>query len=136
MHDDVLATHGGLHGVRDPGLLESALGKPQNLHAYDELPDMADLGAAYCTGIARNLPFLDGNKRTAFVALAVFLRANGWVLTVPEPEVVLTMLDVAMGAMDQRTLAAWIRIGLVPVSGHGVVRERARPAARRAAKSR
>lgn len=130
LHDDVVTMHGGLHGVRDPGLLESALGKPQHLRACDESADIADLAAAYCVGIARTPPFLDGNKRTAFVSMAVFLRANGWALTAPEPEVVLTMLDVAPGAMDQRTLAAWIRIGLERVPGGGVVRER-RAAARR-----
>lgn len=128
MHDDVLASHGGLGGVRDVGLLESALAKPQQLHAYDEASDLADWAAAYAVGIARNHPFLDGNKRTAFVSMAVFLRMNGVALNVPEPEGVLVAIDIATGAMPAPDVAAWIRRNTTPIlSSSRVVRETRKP---------
>jgi death on curing protein len=108
VHDEQLAEHGGAAGVRDAGLFESALARPENLAAYGT-PDVADLAAAYGYGIARNHPFIDGNKRTAFVAVELFLELNGKRLDATDPECVLTMLAVASGDLDEPAFAAWIR---------------------------
>jgi death-on-curing protein len=108
IHDAQLAEHGGATGTRDAGLLESALGRARNLAAYGE-PDCADLAAAYGCGIARNHPFVDGNKRTAFVAVELFLTLNGFDLAADDAACVLTMLAVASGEIDERAFAAWIR---------------------------
>ena len=107
-HDEQLAEHGGPTGVRDPNLLASALARPQQLANYGE-PDVADLAAAYGFGIARNHPFVDGNKRTAFVALELFLLLNGHELTAPDVECVLTVLELAAGNLEEAALASWIR---------------------------
>jgi len=107
-HEEQLADHGGSPGIRDPGLLESALARPLNLAAYGK-PDVCDLAAAYAVGLAKNHPFIDGNKRIAFVALELFLAVNGYELVVDDTECVMTMLAVAAGTMDQTTLAEWIR---------------------------
>ena len=117
VHDEQLAEHGGQSGVRDASLFESAMGKPQNLAAYGE-PDAAALAAAYGYGISRNHPFLDGNKRTAFVAVELFLMLNGYQLTASDPQCVLTMLDVAAGVITEEQFAAWIRTHLAPVQTH------------------
>ncbi len=109
MHADQLRRHGGLHGTRDSGALDGALARPQQRHAYDESADLARLAASYAFGIAKNHPFVDGNKRTAFIAMAVFLALNGQRLTASQPDVVVTMLAVASGEADEDTLAAWIR---------------------------
>lgn len=108
VHDEQLTEHGGISGVRDLGLFESALSRPQYLAVYDT-PDFADLAAAYGYGIARNHPFLDGNKRTAFVAMELFLVLNGYVLDATDVECVMIMLSVAAGDMDEATFAEWIR---------------------------
>ena len=108
VHDEQLVEHGGISGVRDNGMFESALAKPQNLVAYGE-PDFAELAAAYDFGLAKNHPFLDGNKRTAFVAVELFLRLNGYVLEADDATCVLTMLAVAAGEMDEQNFAGWIR---------------------------
>lgn len=108
VHDEQLAEHGGLGGVRDAGLFESALARPRNLAAYGE-PDVASLAAAYGYGLARNPPFIDGNKRTAFVATELFLVLNGFDLHAEDAESVLTMLAVAEGSLDEAAFAAWIR---------------------------
>ena len=108
VHDEQLAEHGGGAGVRDAGLMESALAKPINLAAYGD-PDVADLAAAYGFGLARNHPFVDGNKRTAFVAVELFLALNGWSLTASDADCVLTMLALAAGDIDEATFAAWLR---------------------------
>lgn len=108
VHEEQLAEHGGGAGVRDAGLMESALAKPVNLAAYGD-PDVADLAAAYGFGLARNHPFVDGNKRTAFVAVELFLALNGWSLTARDADCVLTMLAVAAGEIDEPTFAAWLR---------------------------
>ena len=108
IHDAQLAEHGGLSGARDLGLLDSALGRPQHLDAYGE-PDAAALAAAYAYGIARNHPFLDGNKRTAFVAAALFLRLNGQTLTATDADCVLTMLALAAGDLSEEAYADWLR---------------------------
>jgi death-on-curing protein len=108
VHDEQLVEHGGISGVRDNGMFESALAKPQNLVAYGE-PDFAELAASYGLGLAKNHPFLDGNKRTAFVAVELFLRLNGYVLEADDATCVLTMLAVAAGEMDEQNFASWIR---------------------------
>lgn len=113
VHDEQLAEHGGAAGVRDEGLFESALARPCQLAQYGE-PDVADLAAAYAYGLARNHPFVDGNKRTAFVALELFLACNGQVLTADDADCVLMMLALAAGTLDEAGLAAWVRRHLAP----------------------
>ena len=108
VHDEQLAEHGGSSGVRDSGLLESALTRPQNLTAYGQ-PDAIDLAAAYGFGIASNHPFIDGNKRTAFVAVELFLELNGYELTATDADCVLTMLTLAASEIDEAAFANWIR---------------------------
>jgi death on curing protein len=108
VHEEQLAEHGGAEGTRDIGLFESALARPQNLALYGA-PDVADLAASYGCGIARNHPFIDGNKRTAFVAVELFLLLNGHELMAGDSDCVLTMLDVAAGTLDEVAFAAWLR---------------------------
>ena len=108
IHDAQLSEHGGASGVRDQGLLESALARPQNLAAYTE-PDVAALAASYAFGIARNHPFVDGNKRTALVVLEFFLALNGQTLTADDVDCVVTILALADGTLSEAELAAWIR---------------------------
>jgi death-on-curing protein len=106
-HDQQLAEHGGGAGIRDRGLLESALARPLNLHAYGE-PSLAKLAAAYAFGIAKNHPFVDGNKRTALVAAELFLGVNGYDLVADDVEVVKVFLALAAGEINEQELAAWI----------------------------
>ena len=113
VHEEQLAEHGGAAGTRDLGLFESALARPQNLALYGT-PDVADLAAAYGCGIARNHPFIDGNKRTAFVAVELFLLLNGQELVAEDGPCVLTMLAVASGALDEAGFASWLRSHLAP----------------------
>jgi death-on-curing protein len=108
VHEEQLAEHGGSPGVRDIGLLESALARPVNLAAYGK-PDVAELAASYGFGIARNHPFVDGNKRTAFVSVELFLRLNGFRLSANDSACVLTMLAFAAGEMDEASFADWLR---------------------------
>ena len=108
VHDEQLVEHGGAVGLRDAGLFDSALARPLNLAAYAE-PDVADLAAAYGVGLAKNHPFVDGNKRTAFVAMELFLVLNGYKLLATDADCVLTMLAVAAGQMDEATFARWLR---------------------------
>ena len=109
IHDEQLAEHGGMAGLRDESLLLSALARPQNLAAYGT-PDVADLAASYAVGIARNHAFIDGNKRTALVVAAgVFLPLNGYKLTASDGETVRMMLAVADGTMSEPELAVWFR---------------------------
>ncbi len=110
VHEEQLAEHGGAPGTRDMGLFESALAKPQNLALYaDPAPDVAAIAASYGCGIARNHPFIDGNKRTAFVAVELFLLLNGFELLAEDTDCVLTMLAVASGALDEPAFAARLR---------------------------
>lgn len=109
VHDEQLAEHGGATGLRDRGLLESALARPQNVAAYDEGADVAALAAAYAFGVARNHPFLDGNKRTALVVLELFLELNGHALEADDAACVATMLRLASGDLEEDALAAWVR---------------------------
>lgn len=108
VHDEQLAEHGGGTGVRDLNLLESAMARPQQLDNYGA-PDAADLAASYGYGISRNHPFIDGNKRTGFVALELFLVLNGLELTATDADCVLTMLSVAAGDIDETAFADWVR---------------------------
>lgn len=111
VHEVQLAEHGGSAGVRDAGLLQSALARPLNLVAYGEA-DAATLAAAYGFGIARNHPFIDGNKRTAFVSAELFLALNGYALTAQDAECVTTMLALAAGELPEAEFAAWIKTHL------------------------
>lgn len=113
LHDESLAEHGGAAGLRDEGLFESALARPINLAAYGK-PDLADLAAAYGVGLAKNHAFVDGNKRTAFLAVGLFLALNGWPLSATQADATLTMLAVAAGQMDEATFARWLRHHVVP----------------------
>ena len=115
-HHDQLQKHGGRFGVRDENLLESALARPRQRWAYEDGVDLADLAASYALGIPKNHSFIDGNKRTAFMALYTFLRINGGRLEAAEPEAVEVMLGVAAGELGEPELAAWCRDRGVPVS--------------------
>jgi len=109
-HDRQIAEHGGSGGVRDEGLLESALARPQQLHAYgDPAPDLADLAAALAYGIARNHPFVDGNKRTAAVCCETFLELNSATLEAEDAELFDLYLALAEGKLAERDFAAWLR---------------------------
>ncbi|WAC47633.1 type II toxin-antitoxin system death-on-curing family toxin [Asticcacaulis sp. SL142] len=111
IHDEQLAEHGGLSGIRDLKLLQSAVARPQQIMHYGQ-PDIAELAAAYGYGISRNHPFLDGNKRTAFVSVELFLLLNGFELTADDAVCVLTMLNVASGDITEADFADWIRVHL------------------------
>lgn len=105
---EMLAAFGGLAGLRDEGLLHSALSRPKNLFAYEK-PTLFELAAEYALGIVKNHPFLDGNKRAGFMAAALFLEANGLRFSAPEEEVVLQTLALAAGEIDQAEYAAWLK---------------------------
>ena len=115
IHDEQLREHGGASGVRDEGLLESALARPLNLAAYGE-PDTAELAACYAIAIARNHPFIDGNKRAAFMAMVLFLALNGLELEAPMVEATVTMLQMAPGDMPEDEFSAWVRAHTQPRS--------------------
>jgi death on curing protein len=107
-HDEQLAEHGGASGVRDAGLFESALARPRHLALYGDL-DAAALAAAYGVGLARNHPFIDGNKRVAFIAVELFLLLDGQELVADDAACVLTMLAAATGETSEEHFAAWLR---------------------------
>ena len=112
LHGESLATHGGREGMRDEGLLESALMRPQNIVAYadaDNPPDAAALAASYGVGLAKNHPFVDGTKRAAFLAVGLFLYPNGLRLQATQTDATLTMLAVAAGDITEEAFAAWLR---------------------------
>jgi death-on-curing protein len=108
IHTEQIAEHGGLEGIRDGGLFESAMARPENRAAYGDA-DVCDLAAAYAFGLARNHPFADGNKRTAFVVSVTFLILNGRDLTASEIDVVGTFLKLAAGELAEAELADWFR---------------------------
>lgn len=108
IHDEQIDEHGGASGVRDQGLLESALARPQNLEAYGG-PDVFLLAAAYAFGVAKNHPFVDGNKRTAFVLCELFLDLNGWTLAADDAACLAAMLALAAGELSEDEFAAWLR---------------------------
>ena len=112
LHDESLAEHGGSVGLRDEGLLDSALARPLNLNAY-ATPDFADLAASYAIGLAKNHAFVDGNKRTALLATGMFLHLNGYRLSVSQVDATLTMLAVAAGEMNEAGFAKWLRSNCV-----------------------
>lgn len=108
IHDEQLAIHGGASGLRDEGMLESALDRPKNKWSYENA-DLAELAAAYAFGIARNHPFIDGNKRTSLLALYTFLGVNGIDFVVPEAEAAAMILALAAGEVSEPSLVRWIR---------------------------
>ena len=113
IHKRQIAEHGGSDGARDEGLLLSALARPQNLPAYsEETPDIAQLAAALAYGIAKNHPFIDGNKRTTLVVSRTFLLLNGFNLNASQEEKYLTFLKLAEGNLSEEELAEWIRKNL------------------------
>jgi len=115
LHDELLGEHGGLEGLRDEPMLESALSRPQNLLAYGEAGDLPQLAAAYAFGLAKNHPFVDGNKRIAFTAAVVFLRSNGHTLTAALDDCVFTILGVAGGTVSEEELVEWFRENVAPL---------------------
>jgi death-on-curing protein len=115
VHDEQLAVHGGLPGVRDRGAVESALARPRNLAAYEACDDVARLAAAYAYGISRNHGFADGNKRTALVTADLFLMLNGHELVSSPADNVLTMLGVADGTLTEDELTSWMRKNIRPI---------------------
>jgi death-on-curing protein len=115
MHEEALMLHGGLEGVRDLGLLESALARPKNLFAYSEQdPSLALLAASYATGIVANHPFADGNKRTAFTVSVTFLKLNGLQLTASMEDRVLTFWALAAGEISEEQLSQWFERNTAP----------------------
>ncbi len=113
LHEESLALFGGLRGVRDKGLLESALARPQNRFAYEPSVDLAVLAAAYGFGLARNHPFVDGNKRVAVLAVAVFLSLNGRLFDPEEIDEVQTILALAAGELSEVDFATWVQANCV-----------------------
>lgn len=109
IHEDQLSQHGGSSGIRDENLLLASLARPQNLYTYGETITLFDLAAAYGFGLAKNHPFADGNKRTAFLAMAIFLEVNGFSLEVSETEVVVMMERLATNLETQETISRWLR---------------------------
>ena len=109
IHDEAIFEFGGLAGVRDIGLLESALDRPRNRLAYEPKTTLFELAASLCVGVAKNHPFIDGNKRTALLATRAFLFLNGYALEPGEEDEVLTMVAVADGSLSEAELATWFR---------------------------
>jgi death-on-curing protein len=109
IHAQTIAMVGGSAGIRDQGLLESALDRPRNLAAYGDSPDIFDLAAAYCVGIVKNHPFIDGNKRTGYVAGHTFLELNGYDVSPEEADIVTVIMGVADGTYDEGVVSGWLR---------------------------
>lgn len=114
LHEESLATFGGASGLRDEGLLDSALARAENRFAYSPDSTLAELAAAYGFGLAKNHAFVDGNKRAAFLCIGVFLSINGYRLTADQVDAIQTMLAVAAGELDEAGLAAWIAKNSAP----------------------
>lgn len=112
VHDEQLAEHGGASGIRDPGLLDSALARPANRAAYGA-PDIAELAAVYAIALVRNHPFVDGNKRTAYVALELCLRLNGLRFPVSDAEAAVVMLQLASSEISDDEFTVWVRENVV-----------------------
>ena len=108
LHDESLAEHGGSSGIRDVGLLESALARPRHLLDYAS-PDVFDLAGSYAFGLAKNHPFVDGNKRAAFLAVGLFLGLNGYRLVAPQADATLRVFALAAGECSESEFAAWLR---------------------------
>ena len=116
LHAMSLVQFGGLSGLRDEGLLDSALSRPEQLANYGT-PDVADIAAAYAFGLAKNHPFADGNKRAAFLAMGLSLRLNGHRLTASQPEATQVVLLLAAGDLSEEALATWIRVHMAHLEG-------------------
>ncbi len=114
LHDRTIALHGGAPGVRNQGLLESALMRPINRHSYEAVSDLPELAAIYADAISSNHPFADGNKRAAFQALALFLRLNGLRLSAGQVDAARTILDLAAGKLSVDELTKWVRANSAP----------------------
>ena len=108
LHEQSLAQFGGTAGIRDEGLMDSALGKPQNLFAYGK-PDLFDLAASYAFGLVKNHPFIDGNKRTGFIVAVVFLELNGYKFSASEVDATVRTLALAAGEMSEGGFAQWLK---------------------------
>lgn len=141
-HARSLRDHGGADGLRDGGLLDSALARPQNLAAYGE-PDVFALAAALGRGIVRNHPFVDGNKRAAFLSVYVFLGLNGWSLEADEAEAAAIIVDLAAGAVPEADFARWLKATSLKSAAtqarpqkRSVPKVRARPAASKTARGK
>lgn len=109
IHGRLLAIHGGASGLRDPGLLQSALARPRQHHTYTSSPDLIEMAALYTAGIVRNHPFIDGNKRTGFVVGLLFLEVNGFNFRASEEDATQAVLDLAAGALNETGYAEWLR---------------------------
>ena len=109
LHDRLIGLDGGAAGVRDSGLLKSALARPQQLHACGDKPSIIDMAAAYTAGIVRNHPFVDGNKRTGFVVGVLFLEMNGYRFIATEEAAAQAVLSLAAGTLDETAFAMWMR---------------------------
>lgn len=109
IHDRLLAAHGGASGLRDEGLLQSALARPRQHYAYAGSPDMIEMAALYTAGIVRNHPFVDGNKRAGFVVGVLFLELNGFRFFASEEDATQAVLDLAAGTLDEAAFTAWLR---------------------------
>jgi len=114
LHDRLLALHGGAAGLRDEGLLKSALARPRQHHAYGDSPDFVELAAIYTGGIVRNHPFVDGNKRTGFVVGILFLESNGYRFESSEENAVQAVLALAAGKLNEMGYGAFLRANAVP----------------------
>lgn len=114
VHDEQLAEHGGAEGVRDSGLLLSALAQPKSLAEYEK-PSAFDLAAVYAAGIVGNHPFVDGNKRTGFLAAYMFLALNGWELEAPEANAAAAVLELAAGKIGKVQFSAWLQENSVKI---------------------
>jgi death-on-curing protein len=108
IHDRLLAAHGGSPGLRDEGLLQSALARPRQHHAYADQPDVIEMAALYTAGIVRNHPFVDGNKRAGFVAGVLFLELNGFTFMASEEDAAQAVLGLAGGTLDEAAYTAWL----------------------------
>jgi death on curing protein len=113
LHEETLAEHGGLTGLRDEAALDAALARPRHVHAYEPKADIARLAGAYCYGLVRDHPFNDGNKRAGFLALGLFLSLNRYGLQVAQAEAAETILLVAAGQISEEGLTMWIRKNMI-----------------------
>ena len=118
LHDRLLALHGGAAGLRDGGLLQSALARPRQMHVYANLSDAIDLAAAYTVGLVRNHPFIDGNKRTGFVVGILFLELNGYTFTASEADAAQAVLALAAGTLDEAGYARFLRANSQDAAAH------------------
>lgn len=109
LHEESLSRFGGRRGIKDDGLLESALARPQNLLAYNAKADIFDLAASYAYGLARNHAFVDGNKRAAFLSMGIFLAINGYAFKAGQIDAIQTITALAAGTIEEKEMADWIR---------------------------